>query len=68
MKTLVGGIGLVGTKIVDICRARNEDVIAASLTGGVNSISGEGLEETLNRASVVTDATNAPSSDAAAIM
>lgn len=69
MKVVVaGGTGLIGSKIVDILHDRSDEVIAASPKGGVNTVTGEGLDEALAGASVVIDATNAPSSDGAAAM
>lgn len=59
---VVGGTGLIGSKIVALFRARGDDVTAASPGNGINSVSGEGLEEALTGASVVIDVTNAPSS------
>jgi uncharacterized protein YbjT (DUF2867 family) len=68
MKIVVmGGSGLVGTKVVNKLRARGHDVEAASLKSGVNSLTGEGLAPALANARVVVDVTNSPTLDAAAI-
>src|SRR5438094_2378827 len=62
MKIVVlGGTGLIGAKLVSLLRSEGHEVIAASPSLGVNSITGEGLAEALTGAQVVVDVTNAPS-------
>ena len=54
MKIVVlGGTGLIGSKVVNLLRARCHEVVAASPSQGVNSITGEGLTEALTGAHVV---------------
>src|SRR5437762_1287091 len=62
MKIVVlGGTGLIGAKLVSLLRSEGHEVIAASPSLGINSITGEGLTEALIEAQVVVDVTNAPS-------
>ncbi|WP_019831893.1 SDR family oxidoreductase [Sphingomonas sp. PR090111-T3T-6A] len=65
---VIGGTGLIGSKIVAILRARGDEVIAASPAGGVDTITGEGLAAALAGAAVVVDVSNSPSNDGAAAM
>jgi len=58
---IIGGTGLIGSKTATILRQGGHEVIAASPSTGVNSISGEGLEAALRGAQVVVDLSNAPS-------
>src|SRR5437588_11224651 len=62
MKIVVlGGTGLIGAKLVSLLRSDGHEVIAASPSLGINSITGEGLTEALIEAQVVVEVTNAPS-------
>ncbi|MEZ0306992.1 MAG: SDR family oxidoreductase [Ramlibacter sp.] len=62
MKTVViGGTGLIGTKVVHRLREGGHEVIAASPATGINTISGEGLARALAGAQVVVDVSNSPS-------
>lgn len=64
MKIVVaGGHGLIGSKLVGRLRLRGHEVISASRRSGVNTVTGEGLEEALSDAYAVVDVTNAPSFD-----
>ncbi len=65
---VVGGSGLIGTKVVDGLRGRGHDVVSSSLQSGVNTITGDGLAPALANAQVVVDVTNAPSFEDAAVM
>jgi uncharacterized protein YbjT (DUF2867 family) len=65
---VIGGTGLIGSKLVIKLRERGHEAIAASPNSGVNSITGEGLAEALKGASVVVDVTNSPSWEDAAVM
>jgi uncharacterized protein YbjT (DUF2867 family) len=65
---VIGGTGLIGSKVVTKLRAQGIEAIAASPNSGVNTITGEGLADVLRGASVVVDVSNAPSSDDAAVM
>src|SRR5246127_5813527 len=58
---VIGGTGLVGSKVVSILRQRGHDVVAASPSTGVNTLTGEGLAEALTGARVVVDVANSPS-------
>lgn len=64
--TVVGGTGLIGTRVVRLLRARGYDVVAAARGTGVNSYTGEGLPEALDGASVVVDVSNSSYVDEAA--
>jgi uncharacterized protein YbjT (DUF2867 family) len=55
---VVGGTGLIGTKVVERLAAGPHEVIAASRATGVNAFTGEGLAEALAGASVVVDVSN----------
>ena len=62
MKTVViGGTGLIGTKVVENFGKKGHEVVAASPSSGVNTITGEGLAEALVDAQVVVDVANSPS-------
>ncbi|HEY4087597.1 MAG TPA: cupin domain-containing protein [Bryobacteraceae bacterium] len=65
---VIGGSGLIGSKLVNMLRTRGHEVVAASPTFGVNTLSGEGLNEALEGASVVVDVSNPASFEAAAAM
>src|SRR3954452_16523899 len=60
---VIGGTGLIGSKIVTILREGGHEVVAASPKGGVNTVTGEGLKEAMAGAGVVIDVSNAPSVD-----
>jgi len=69
MKLVVlGGTGLIGTKLVKLLRSEGHEVIPASPSLGINSITGEGLSEALTGAQVVVDVTNAPSWEDKAVL
>jgi uncharacterized protein YbjT (DUF2867 family) len=61
--TVIGGSGLIGTKVVSRLRQKGHDVVAASPNSGVNTVTGEGLAEALAGAKVVIDVANSPSFD-----
>src|SRR3954468_4555430 len=58
---VVGGTGLIGTKVVNNLRQRGHEALAASPSKGVNTLTGEGLAEALQGAEVVVDVANSPS-------
>ena len=58
---VIGGTGLIGSKVVNILRQRGHEVAAASPSSGVNTLTGEGLAEALKGAQVVVDVANSPS-------
>ena len=57
---VIGGSGLIGTKVVNNLRQRGHEVVAGSPSTGVNTITGEGLADALTGAQVVVDVANAP--------
>jgi uncharacterized protein YbjT (DUF2867 family) len=65
---VIGGTGLIGSKLVEKLRQDGHDPLAASLDTGVNTITGEGLAEALEGAQVVVDVANAPAWDDAAVL
>src|SRR5579863_2295903 len=65
---VIGGSGLIGSKLVPKLREHGHEVVAASPNAGVNTITGEGLAEALKGASVVVDVSNSPSWEDAAVM
>jgi uncharacterized protein YbjT (DUF2867 family) len=65
---VIGGTGLIGSRLVKKLREYAQEVVAASPSTGVNSLTGEGLTDALKGASVTIDVTNSPSwEDAAAL-
>lgn len=65
---VVGGTGLIGTKLVAKLIEHGQQAVAASPNTGVNSITGEGLAEALKGAAVVVDVTNSPSWEDGAVL
>jgi uncharacterized protein YbjT (DUF2867 family) len=65
---VIGGSGLIGKKVVPNLRQRGHDVVAASPSTGVNTVTGEGLTQALAGAQVVVDVANAPSWEDNAVM
>jgi uncharacterized protein YbjT (DUF2867 family) len=65
---VIGGTGLIGSKLVKKLREHGHEAVAASPNNGVNSITGEGLAEALKAASVVIDVTNSPSWEDAEVL
>jgi uncharacterized protein YbjT (DUF2867 family) len=65
---VIGGTGLIGSKLVKKLREQRHEAIAASPNTGVNSITGEGLADALKGASTVVDVTNSPSWEDAAVL
>jgi uncharacterized protein YbjT (DUF2867 family) len=66
--TVIGGSGLIGSKLVDRLRAEGHEALAASPRSGVDTLTGEGLAEALKGASVVVDVSNSPSFEEAAVL
>ena len=58
---VIGGTGLIGTKVVNNLRQGGHEPVAASPSKGVNTLTGEGLAEALKGADVVVDVANSPS-------
>jgi uncharacterized protein YbjT (DUF2867 family) len=65
---VIGGTGLIGSKVVTQLSEQGYEVIPASPASGVNSLTGDGLAEVLEGASVVVDVSNSPSFEDAAVM
>jgi uncharacterized protein YbjT (DUF2867 family) len=65
---VIGGTGLIGSKLVEKLRKDGHEPLAAAPDTGVNTITGEGLAEALEGAQVVVDVANAPAWDDAAVM
>jgi uncharacterized protein YbjT (DUF2867 family) len=65
---VIGGSGLIGSKLVNKLREQGHEAIAASPDSGVNTLTGEGLAEALKGASVVVDVSNSPSWEDAAVL
>ena len=63
---VIGGTGLIGSKVVAKLAAQGHDAVPASPGTGVNTLTGEGLAEALAAADVVVDVSNAPSFEDAA--
>lgn len=64
---IIGGTGLIGSKVVSKLNALGHDAVAAAPNTGVNTLTGEGLAEALTGAEVVVDLANSPTFDEAAI-
>lgn len=65
---VIGGTGLIGSKTVAILRRGGHEVVAASPSSGVNSITGEGLKEAMAGTQVVIDLANSPSFEPTAVL
>jgi uncharacterized protein YbjT (DUF2867 family) len=65
---VIGGTGLIGSKAVAILRQGGHEVVPASPNTGVNTITGEGLEEAMAGAQVALDLANSPSCEDEAVM
>jgi len=65
---IIGGSGLIGSKVVQLLRSKGHDAVAASPASGVNTITGEGLAEALAGAQVVVDVANSPSFEDKAVL
>jgi uncharacterized protein YbjT (DUF2867 family) len=65
---VIGGTGLIGSKLVNKLRDHGHEAVAAAPNTGVNTLTGEGLAEVLKGASVVVDVSNSPSWEDAAVL
>ena len=65
---IIGGSGLIGSKLVNNLRQRGHEVVAASPSSGVNTLTGEGLAGALIGVQVVVDVSNAPSFEDLAVL
>jgi len=65
---VIGGTGLIGSKLVAKLKQQGHDAVAASPKSGVNAVTGEGLAAVLAGTDVVVDVANAPSWEPAAVL
>jgi uncharacterized protein YbjT (DUF2867 family) len=65
---VIGGTGLIGSKVVERLKQKGHEAIAAAPNTGVNTITGEGLKEAMAGAQVVTDLANSPSFEDKAVL
>jgi uncharacterized protein YbjT (DUF2867 family) len=65
---VIGGTGLIGSKVVACLSEEDHEAVAASPDSGVNTLTGEGLSEALQGAEVVVDVSNSPSFEDEAVM
>src|SRR6201997_3165871 len=65
---VIGGSGLIGKKLVNNLRQNRQEVVPASPSSGVNTVTGEGLAKALTGAQVVVDVSNAPSWEDKAVL
>lgn len=65
---VIGGSGLIGKKLVNNLRQLGHEVVAASPSSGINTITGEGLADALTGAQVVVDVANSPSFEDKAVL
>ncbi|WP_290796798.1 SDR family oxidoreductase [Flavihumibacter sp. UBA7668] len=65
---VIGGSGLIGTKVVAILRQAGHQVIVGSPATGINTITGEGLAEAMNETDIVIDLANSPSFEDNAVL
>ena len=65
---VIGGTGLIGSKLVNKLREHGHEAVPAAPNTGVNTLTGEGLAEVLKGASTVVDVSNSPSWDDAAVL
>jgi uncharacterized protein YbjT (DUF2867 family) len=65
---VIGGTGLIGSKAIAILRAAGHDAVAAAPSTGVNTVTGQGLDESLVGAQVVIDLANSPSFEPTAVL
>jgi uncharacterized protein YbjT (DUF2867 family) len=65
---VIGGTGLIGSKLVNKLREHGHEAVAAAPNTGVNTLTGEGLAEALKGASVVVDVSNSPDWEDAAVL
>jgi uncharacterized protein YbjT (DUF2867 family) len=65
---IIGGTGLIGSKLVTGLRGEGHQAVPASPDTGVNTLTGEGLAQVLEGAAVVVDVSNSPSFEDAAVL
>jgi uncharacterized protein YbjT (DUF2867 family) len=65
---VIGGTGLIGTKVTNNLRQTGHEVVAASPSSGVNTLTGEGLDDALAGTAIVVDVANSPSFEDSAVL
>src|ERR1041385_2781075 len=65
---VIGGTGLIGSRVIQNLKQKQHEAIAASPNTGINTITGEGLEEAMAGAQVVIDLANSPSFEDRAVL
>jgi uncharacterized protein YbjT (DUF2867 family) len=65
---VIGGTGLIGTKLANKLRQQGHEVVAAARSTGVDAITGEGLDKVLSGAEIVVDVANSPSFEDRAVL
>jgi uncharacterized protein YbjT (DUF2867 family) len=65
---VLGGSGLIGSELVNLLRQEGQDVVSASHASGLNTVTGQGLDQALAGAQVVVDVTNSPSFEDKAVL
>jgi uncharacterized protein YbjT (DUF2867 family) len=65
---VIGGTGLIGSKVVERLRRHGHEVVPAAPSSGVNALTGEGLSEVMMGTDVVVDVANAPSFEDQAVL
>src|SRR5215467_8375000 len=65
---VIGGTGLIGSKLVANLRSQAHEVVSVAPSSGVNTLTGEGLAAAVQGASVVVDVSNSPSFEDAAVL
>ncbi len=65
---VIGGTGLIGSKLVSKLKEHGHEAVAASPNTGVNTLTGQGLAEVLKGAQVIVDVSNSPSWEEQAVM
>src|SRR5580698_4908819 len=65
---VIGGTGLIGSRVVERLRTQGYETVSAAPKTGVNTVTGEGLAEALEGSSVVVDVSNSPSREDSAVM
>src|SRR5512134_891486 len=65
---IIGGTGLIGSRVVEKLREHGHEAVPASPDTGVNTLTGEGLDQALAGAEVVIDVSNSPSFEDAAVL
>jgi uncharacterized protein YbjT (DUF2867 family) len=65
---VIGGTGLIGTKLASRLRQKGHEIVPAAPSTGVNAITGEGLDKALSGAEIVVDVANSPSFEQRAVL